>query len=547
MSARGRDHRRQQPRNTAARTSGHATRDPRDVEIERLRERIRELEINPFNRYERQFEDTPIRSDVDETEEDDFENYFHDSPPQTPPRHHRQPPAPHHPTLRVFVLSSRGFVVSLLPLPPSLLLVPLPPSVEFSRAFATENSEFDGKLHPDDFLDWLQTVERIFDLRDIPDNVKVKLVAIKLKKYASLWWEHIQLQRYRNGKHKISFLGIRCVGLLLRAKFLPRTFKQDAYLDYKTSTRISERIFITEFERMRLRCGAEEDKEQVIARFLGVLRPDIADAVSLTQYYSFSEVVMQMGLCEIEPTKHTQKQIRWPIHKPLPVLTSTQTNSPQNLEPTKTETPKTRLPHAPLVTFGLYVVSKSTRSRSKALFVRRVLTSVVTPPDNVTTFVPADTTSFVLKCTSKRVVFVPSLFDGEAVLKTGRQQYNDELRCEVVHSMGRVATYYIGRPWLYGPFTVKNMTVFVTPTPSTKDGSSRHFGPLINPKDATPEVAPMTKDEIVGLARQSPPGPILGLVVLEENTPISDVPHEVLPLLTEFSDIFPDDIPAPHT
>nr|GFD32297.1 putative reverse transcriptase domain, zinc finger, CCHC-type, aspartic peptidase domain protein [Tanacetum cinerariifolium] len=54
----------------------------------------------------------------------------------------------------------------------------------------------------------------------------------------------------------------------------------------------------------------------------------------------------------------------------------------------------------------------------------------------------------------------------------------------------------------------------------------------------------MTKDEIVGLARQSPPGPILGLVVLEENTPISDVPHEVLPLLTEFSDIFPDDIPA---
>ncbi|GJS40234.1 hypothetical protein Tco_0565277 [Tanacetum coccineum] len=121
MSARGRDHRRQQPRNTAARTSGHATRDPRDVEIERLRERIRELEINPFNRYERQFEDTPIRSDVDETEEDDFENYFHDSPPQTPPRHHRQPPAPHHPTdplrslgIRTEILPPRMFPTTLM-------------------------------------------------------------------------------------------------------------------------------------------------------------------------------------------------------------------------------------------------------------------------------------------------------------------------------------------------------------------------------------------------------------------------------------------------
>ncbi|GJU37976.1 hypothetical protein Tco_1186330 [Tanacetum coccineum] len=87
-----------------------------------------------------------------------------------------------------------------------------------------------------------------------------------------------------------------------------------------------------------------------------------------------------------------------------------------------------------------------------------------------------------------------------------------------------------------------------TPTRTNLRGSGKAglhvtLAPL-NPKDATPEVAPMTKDEIVGLARQSPPGPILGLVVLEENTPISDVPHEVLPLLTEFSDIFPDDIPA---
>ncbi|GJR07731.1 zf-CCHC domain-containing protein [Tanacetum coccineum] len=91
-------------------------------------------------------------------------------------------------------------------------------------------------------------------------------------------------------------------------------------------------------------------------------------------------------------------------------------------------------------------------------------------------------------------------------------KYKDELRCEVVPM--DACHLLLGRPWLY------------------------------DHQDATPEVAPMTKDEIVGLARQSPPGPILGLVVLEENTPISDVPHEVLPLLTEFSDIFPDDIPA---
>lgn len=55
--------------------------------------------------------------------------------------------------------------------------------------------EFDGKKDPNMFLDWLQTVERVFDLRDIPQNLKVKLVALKLRKYVSLWWENVKKKR----------------------------------------------------------------------------------------------------------------------------------------------------------------------------------------------------------------------------------------------------------------------------------------------------------------------------------------------------------------
>ncbi|GJY68681.1 reverse transcriptase domain-containing protein [Tanacetum coccineum] len=46
--------------------------------------------------------------------------------------------------------------------------------------------EFTGKVHPDDFIDWLSTVGRVFDVRGIPDKLKVKLVAIKLRQHASL-------------------------------------------------------------------------------------------------------------------------------------------------------------------------------------------------------------------------------------------------------------------------------------------------------------------------------------------------------------------------
>lgn len=49
-------------------------------------------------------------------------------------------------------------------------------------AIHTEILEFEGTMQQDNYIDWLQTLERIFDLRDVPNNIKVKLIAIKLKK-----------------------------------------------------------------------------------------------------------------------------------------------------------------------------------------------------------------------------------------------------------------------------------------------------------------------------------------------------------------------------
>ena len=47
--------------------------------------------------------------------------------------------------------------------------------------------EFEGRMHPDDFLDWLHTIERVFEYLEVPEEKKVKLVGVKLRKYASLW------------------------------------------------------------------------------------------------------------------------------------------------------------------------------------------------------------------------------------------------------------------------------------------------------------------------------------------------------------------------
>ena len=66
-----------------------------------------------------------------------------------------------------------------------------------------EKPKFDGKTQGDELLEWLLTVDLVFDLKDYAEEQMVKLVAIKLKGYMSLWWENLKRDRESMGKGKI--------------------------------------------------------------------------------------------------------------------------------------------------------------------------------------------------------------------------------------------------------------------------------------------------------------------------------------------------------
>ena len=69
-----------------------------------------------------------------------------------------------------------------------------------SNDFRVEIPEYEGKLDPEDFLDWLHAVKRVFKYKDVPEENKVKLVALRLRKYASLWWTNLCAKRVRERK-----------------------------------------------------------------------------------------------------------------------------------------------------------------------------------------------------------------------------------------------------------------------------------------------------------------------------------------------------------
>lgn len=51
---------------------------------------------------------------------------------------------------------------------------------------------FKRRMHPDDFLDWPHAIDKVFDYFEVSEEKKVKLIAVKFRKYASLWCENLK-------------------------------------------------------------------------------------------------------------------------------------------------------------------------------------------------------------------------------------------------------------------------------------------------------------------------------------------------------------------
>ncbi|KAK9212423.1 hypothetical protein WN943_001805 [Citrus x changshan-huyou] len=124
--------------------------------------------------------------------------------------------------------------------------------------FKVEIPEFEERMQPEEFVDWLNTFECIFEYRDVPEDRKVKLIAIKLKKYASLWWENLKRQREREGRRKI--VTWEKMKKELKRKFLPDNYRQDIYLKFHNfrQKELSVEDYTAEFNNLMMKCDLVE-------------------------------------------------------------------------------------------------------------------------------------------------------------------------------------------------------------------------------------------------------------------------------------------------
>ncbi|KAI3498749.1 hypothetical protein L1887_34530 [Cichorium endivia] len=552
-----------------------ANRDPRDVaEIERLQQRIRELEVHQEDRNEETESDSVVGDDGFDGEENPFGRR---------PHQHARP-------------QQRGDTLR-------------------SLGLRMEIPDFAGTAQPDDFIDWLSTVERVFDLQDIPDHLKVKVVAIKLRKYASLWWDNVKQKRRQQGKTRIDTW--EKMKKLLRAKFLPINYRQDAFFEYHSLMQNTSSVeqFVADFDRLRLRCGADEEDEQVIARFLGALRSDIADIVQLQQFWTLDDVIRLAFKVEKQlsnKTRATTSRPPQPLRQTTPAVPTSRpipTPRPENTSLTNANQTGTKrcfkcqglghyareCPNKQLVTFVDDIpctydtdgeVEEETQQDQQVLYpdqgeslvVQRILSTTVDKSADDTVWLRHNI--FRTKCTAKGKVCTVIIDGGScdnmvsktmvdklelAVqdhpepyqltwLKKGNivrvthrclvqfsigNKYSDEVWCEVIPM--DACHLLLGRPWQYDRRTKHDG--FRNTYSFTKDGLNIVLAPL-DVRNSPAHAMILNKSEFLGYFKSTAQSILLALVVTEANTHITETPPLIQPLLDEFHDVFPDEIPT---
>nr|XP_034929565.1 uncharacterized protein LOC118060451 [Populus alba] len=150
---------------------------------------------------------------------------------------------------------------------------------------------FNGQLQIEGFLDWLAVVERFFDYMEIPEDKKVKLVAYRLMGGASAWWEQLQLTRARQRKGMVqTWAKMR---RLLQARYLPPDYEQILFQQYQDCRQGSRTVqtYVEEFHRLSSRNNLSETDAQQVNRFVSGLRLAIQDRVSMQTIYSVTKAI----------------------------------------------------------------------------------------------------------------------------------------------------------------------------------------------------------------------------------------------------------------
>ncbi|XP_056847412.1 uncharacterized protein LOC108830965 [Raphanus sativus] len=176
----------------------------------------------------------------------------------------------------------------------------------WKSSFKLEIPEFNGSTAPEELLDWFVTVEEILEFKEVPLDRCVPLVAIRFRDRAAAWWLQSKTTRARLGKSKI--LTWDKLKKEMRKNFLPYNYEQLMFQKLQNLRQGSRTVdeYATEFFKIMNRVEIRDTEQQLVMRFVGGLRQQIQATLNLFRPQTVSEAHQQAITVEAQTRSNYQ-------------------------------------------------------------------------------------------------------------------------------------------------------------------------------------------------------------------------------------------------
>ena len=158
--------------------------------------------------------------------------------------------------------------------------------------------EFHGSSQPEELLDWFVTVDELLEFKEVPVNKQVPLVTTRFRCHAASWWNQLKLSRSRRGKDKITAWDK--LKKHMRKTFIPYNFECllfQKFHNIKQGPRSVE-DYSNEFYQMLTRVDINDSEDQLVARFIAGLRPQLQNMLHQFDLGSVTEARQRALLVE---------------------------------------------------------------------------------------------------------------------------------------------------------------------------------------------------------------------------------------------------------
>ena len=223
----------------------------------------------------------------------------------------------------------------ILPQNRDVMAAPRGKNRNWESGFRLELPEFTGSLKPDELLDWISSVEELLTFKQVPDVMRVPLVATRFKGRASAWWQQVKEQRARAGKERLN--SWEKLKRMLRKSFLPYNYTRTVYNQLQNLRQGSKTVddYASEFFTLLSRNTLLETHDQLVSRFIGGLRQQIQNNLLLFNPNSVSEAHQRAILIE----QNIRSQATWQSTGGRARTNSTAESATTTLDPLTKEKP----------------------------------------------------------------------------------------------------------------------------------------------------------------------------------------------------------------